>query len=49
MSWSGLVAQIAAVPVDRDEARRAAERELSKGVYHQNEPGLVGRAINKVV
>jgi uncharacterized protein DUF4129 len=50
MSWSDLAAQFAAaVPVDRDEARRAAERELSKGVYHQNEPGPVDRAINKVV
>lgn len=46
MTWSGLVARIAAaVPVDRDEARRAAERELSKGVYHQNEPGPIDRAI----
>jgi hypothetical protein len=50
MTWSGVAAWIAAaVPVDRDEARRAAERELSKGVYHQNEPGPIDRAINKVV
>jgi Domain of unknown function (DUF4129) len=50
VSWSGLAARIAAaVPVDRDEARRAAERELSKGVYHQNEPGPVDRAINQVI
>jgi hypothetical protein len=50
MSWSGIAAQIAvAAPVDRDEARRAAERELSKGVYHQNEPGPIDRAINAVV
>jgi uncharacterized protein DUF4129 len=50
MSWSALAARIAAaVPVDRDEARRAAERELSKGVYHQNEPGPIDRLINKVV
>ncbi|HEY6747584.1 MAG TPA: DUF4129 domain-containing protein [Mycobacteriales bacterium] len=50
MTWSALAAQIAAaVPVDRDEARRAAERELSKGVYHQNEPGPIDRAINRVV
>lgn len=50
MSWSGLAAQIAAaVPVDRDEARRSAERELSKGIYHQHDPGPITRAINKVV
>jgi hypothetical protein len=50
MTWSVLAARIAAaVPVDRDEARRAAERELSKGVYHQNEPGPIDRAINKIV
>lgn len=50
MTWSVLAVQIAAaVPVDRDEARRAAERELSKGVYHQNEPGPIDRAVDKVV
>jgi Domain of unknown function (DUF4129) len=50
VSWSGLAAQIAAaVPVGRDEARQAAERELSKGVYHQNDPGPVDRAINAVI
>jgi hypothetical protein len=49
VSWSGLAAQLAAVaPVGRDEARRAAERELSKGVYHQNEPGPVERALEAV-
>ncbi len=49
MTWSGIAVRIAAAPVDRDEARRAAERELSKGIYHQNEPGPVDRAINAVI
>lgn len=48
MSWSGVAAQLAA-PVDRDEARRAAERELSKGIYHADEPGPVDRAANAVL
>lgn len=49
MSWSALAAQLAVVaPVDRDEARRAAERELSKGIYHQGEPGPVERAVEAV-
>ena len=49
MSWSAIAAQVAAAaPVDRDEARRAADRELSKGVYHQNEPGPIDRALNSV-
>ena len=39
----------AGAPVGRDEARRAAERELSKGIYHQNQPGPVDRAINAVI
>lgn len=38
----------AAVPVGRDEARQAAERELSKGIYHQNEPGPIERIVNAV-
>ncbi|MFD9335267.1 DUF4129 domain-containing protein [Streptomyces sp. NPDC060028] len=31
----------------RDAAREAAERELSKPVYHQNDPGLLQRAMNR--
>lgn len=31
----------------RDPAREAAERELSKPVYHQNDPGLVERALDR--
>lgn len=49
MSWSGAAARlVTAAPVDRDEARRAAERELSKGVYHRDEPGLLERAVDAV-
>jgi hypothetical protein len=50
MTPLGLAVELAAaVPVGRDEARQAAERELSKGVYHENEPGPVVRAINAVL
>ncbi|MFF4830874.1 DUF4129 domain-containing protein [Streptomyces sp. NPDC001315] len=34
------------VTIGRDPAREAARRELSKGVYHQNDPGLIERAMN---
>jgi hypothetical protein len=37
-----------AAPVGRDEARQAAERELSKGVYHDQEPNLAERALQAV-
>jgi hypothetical protein len=50
MTVTGITAQLAAVaPVGRDEARRAAERELSKGIYHQNEPGPITRAFDAVI
>jgi hypothetical protein len=50
MTVTGVAAQLAAVaPVGRDEARRAAERELSKGIYHQNEPGPVMRAFDAAI
>jgi hypothetical protein len=46
VSRVGIAVQLAAAaPVGRDEARQAAERELSKGVYAQNEPGPVERAV----
>ena len=49
MTVFDIAAQLAAVaPIGRDEAQRAAERELSKGVYHQNEPGPIDRAITAV-
>ncbi|MGW1728862.1 DUF4129 domain-containing protein [Streptomyces sp. NPDC002306] len=34
------------VTIGRDPAREAARRELSKGVYHQNDPSLFERALN---
>jgi Domain of unknown function (DUF4129) len=50
MTVTGIAVQLAAVaPVGRDEARRAAERELSKGIYHQDEPGPVVRAFDAVI
>jgi hypothetical protein len=50
MTFSCIAALLAAVaPVGRDEARRAAERELSKGIYHQNEPGPIVRAFEAVI
>lgn len=50
MSLMGIAAQLAAVaPVGRDEARQAAERELSKAIYHQNEAGPVSRAFDAVI
>ena len=38
-----------AAPVGRDEAQRAAERELSKGIYAENAPGPVERAVDAVL
>ncbi|MFJ3716959.1 DUF4129 domain-containing protein [Streptomyces sp. NPDC090057] len=34
------------VTIPRDPAREAARRELSKRMYHENDPGLVQRALN---
>nr|WP_309485464.1 DUF4129 domain-containing protein [Streptomyces sp. WELS2] len=34
------------VTVPRDPAREAARRELSKGMYHENDPSLFQRALN---
>jgi len=34
------------VTTPRDPAREAARRELSKRMYHENDPGLVQRALN---
>lgn len=50
MTGLGVAAQLAALaPVGRDEARRAAERELSKGIYHSDEPGPVQRLIERLL
>ncbi|MFJ2774492.1 DUF4129 domain-containing protein [Streptomyces sp. NPDC087300] len=35
------------VTIPRDPAREAAERELSKPMYHENDPGLFQRALNR--
>lgn len=42
-----LVAARARIPLDtsRDDARRAARRELSKPLYHQHDPSLLQRVI----
>ncbi|MGW3096223.1 DUF4129 domain-containing protein [Streptomyces sp. NPDC001102] len=34
------------VAIPRDPAREAARRELSKGMYHENDPSLFQRALN---
>ena len=50
MTVTGMAVQLAAVaPVGRDEARRAAQRELSKGIYHQSQPGPLTRAFDAVI
>jgi hypothetical protein len=40
---------VAAAPVDRNAAREAAQRELSKGIYHADDPGLFERLLDKVI
>ncbi|MFD8634830.1 DUF4129 domain-containing protein [Streptomyces sp. NPDC059533] len=51
MSTGGLITAAAAatppVTTPRDPAREAAERELSKPLYHQNDPSLLDRALRK--
>ncbi|MEN3362503.1 MAG: hypothetical protein V7637_6485 [Mycobacteriales bacterium] len=39
----------ALAPVDRDTARDAAARELSKGIYHADDPSLLQRLADRVV
>lgn len=34
------------ITIDRDAAREAAERELSKPMYHENDPGPLRRALD---
>ena len=47
MAWpAGLAAGWATAPVGRDDARDAAHRELSKGIYHADDPGLIQRMID---
>ncbi|MFE2169541.1 DUF4129 domain-containing protein [Streptomyces sp. NPDC059447] len=49
MSTGGLINSVPTPPVTtpRDPAREAAERELSKPLYHQNDPSLFDRALRK--
>lgn len=50
MSRLGVAAELAAAaPIGRDEARQAAERELSKGVYAEQQPGPVERVVEAVL
>ncbi|MFD9258600.1 hypothetical protein ACFVZQ_09000, partial [Streptomyces sp. NPDC059538] len=56
MSTGGLITRATAlltgdgtppVTTPRDPAREAAERELSKPMYHENDPSLMDRALRK--
>ncbi|MFG2880614.1 DUF4129 domain-containing protein [Streptomyces sp. NPDC048337] len=49
MSTGGLITRADTPPVTtpRDPAQDAAERELSKPMYHENDPGLLDRALRK--
>ncbi|MFB6618076.1 DUF4129 domain-containing protein [Streptomyces sp. NPDC085524] len=48
MSTGGLISTpTPPVTTPHDPAREAAERELSKPLYHQNDPGLIDRALRK--
>jgi hypothetical protein len=40
---------VALDPVDRDSAREAAQHELSKGVYHADDPSPFERMLNSIV
>lgn len=46
-STGGLLTETPPVTTGRDAAREAAQRELSKPAYHQNDPGLFQRAWNR--
>jgi hypothetical protein len=45
----GLVVTADSGPVSRDAARAEAERELSKGAYHADDPGLLERVWDRIV
>ncbi|MEV6689310.1 hypothetical protein AB0N28_28895, partial [Streptomyces sp. NPDC051130] len=50
MSTGGLIAVTTAAPpvtTGRDAAREAAERELSKPLYHQSDPSPLQRALDR--
>jgi hypothetical protein len=44
-----ILARLALSPIDRDAAREAAQRELSKGIYHTDQPGLLERMLDSAV
>jgi hypothetical protein len=48
---AGLLAALAraAAPIERDTAREAAQRELSKGIYHADDPGVFERQVDRAV
>jgi hypothetical protein len=39
----------AAAPVDREVAREAAAQELSKGIYHADDPSLLDRVADRIL
>ncbi|MEU7556132.1 DUF4129 domain-containing protein [Streptomyces sp. NPDC044571] len=52
--WGGIISQAITpaaveppVTTPRDGGREAAERELSKPMYHEHDPGLLQRALNR--
>lgn len=49
MSTGGLItrADVPPVTTPRGPAQEAAERELSKPMYHENDPGMLDRALRK--
>jgi hypothetical protein len=49
LATASALARLARSPIDRDAAREAAQRELSKGIYHADDPGLFERMLNSVV
>ena len=48
-SVAGLAAAADTGPVPRDAARSEAERELSRGVYHADDPSLLQRIWDRIV
>jgi hypothetical protein len=46
---AGRTASVPGSGLDRDAARQAAQHELSRGIYHTNEPGLPERLLAAVL
>jgi hypothetical protein len=49
MAVAAALIRLARSPIDRDAAREAAQRELSKGIYHADDPGPFERMLNSLV